>query len=70
MHEQIEYLPLSKIVCERQIRDGGVSDESVEGLARGFKEVGQQYPIRLRKVGDKYVVVDGERRFRGETRRV
>jgi ParB family chromosome partitioning protein len=62
-NEQIQYLPNGKIVCERQVRDG-VSEASAQTLSGGFKEVGQLQPIRVRKVGDKYVVVDGERRFR------
>ncbi len=62
MNEQIQYLPMGKIVCERQIRDG-VAEASAQALAGGLKEVGQLQPIRVRKVGDKYVVVDGERRF-------
>src|SRR6202162_2822818 len=61
MNEQIQYLPISKIVCERQVRDH-IDEASLQELA--FKEVGQLQPIRVRKVGDKYVVVDGARRFR------
>ena len=62
MNEQIQYLPIGKIVCERQVRDHG-DEASIRELASGLKEVGQLQPIRVRKVGDKYVVVDGERRF-------
>ncbi|HEV3304499.1 MAG TPA: ParB/RepB/Spo0J family partition protein [Planctomycetaceae bacterium] len=62
MNEQIQYLPISKIVCERQVRDH-IDEASLQELA--LKEVGQLQPIRVRRVGDKYVVVDGERRFRG-----
>lgn len=62
MNEQIQYLPIGKIVCERQVRDH-IEEASLRELASGLKEVGQLQPIRVRKVGDKYVVVDGERRF-------
>ena len=59
MNEQIQYLPIGKIVCERQVRDH-IEEESLRELASGLKEVGQLQPIRVRKVDDKYVVVDGE----------
>jgi len=61
--EAIQYLPLDKIVCEAQVRDG-VADESVVGVARSIQEIGLQQPIRVRREGDKFVVVDGERRLR------
>jgi len=64
MNEQIQYLPISKIVCERQVRDH-IEEASLRELATTLKEVGQLQPIRVRKVGDKYVVLDGERRFHG-----
>jgi ParB/RepB/Spo0J family partition protein len=62
MNEQIQYLPIGKIVCERQVRDH-IEEASLRELASGLKEVGQLQPIRVRTVGDKYVVLDGERRF-------
>jgi ParB family chromosome partitioning protein len=62
MNEQIQYLPISKIVCEQQVRDH-IEEASLRELANGLKEVGQLQPIRVREVGDKYVVLDGERRF-------
>jgi ParB family chromosome partitioning protein len=63
MNERIEYLPIGKIVCERQVRDH-IEEASIRELASGLREVGQLQPIRVRTVGDKYVVVDGERRYR------
>ena len=66
MNEQIQYLPIGKIACERQVRDH-IEEASLRELASGLNEVGQLQPIRVRKVGDKYVVVDGERRFRAAT---
>jgi ParB family chromosome partitioning protein len=66
MNEQIQYLPIGKVVCERQVRDH-IEEASIRELASGLKEVGQLQPIRVRKVGDNYVVLDGERRFRGAT---
>jgi ParB family transcriptional regulator, chromosome partitioning protein len=62
MNEQIQYLPIGKIVCERQVRDH-IEEASLRELASGLKEVGQLQPIRVRKVDDKYVVVDGEERL-------
>jgi ParB family chromosome partitioning protein len=61
MNEQIQYLPIRKIGCERQIRDG-VAEASPE-LVSSLKEVGLLQPIRVRKGREKYVVVDGERRL-------
>src|SRR5580704_8165135 len=66
MNERIEYLPIGKIVCERQVRDH-IEEASLRELASGLKEVGQLQPIRVRKMGDNYVVVDGERRFLAAT---
>jgi len=61
--EAIQYLPLDKIVCEAQVRDK-VADESLIGLARSIQEIGLQQPIRVRRDGEKFPVVDGERRLR------
>jgi len=38
--------------------------EELEGLAESIKNVGIIEPIILRKVGDKYQIIAGERRFR------
>ncbi|HEV8067006.1 MAG TPA: ParB/RepB/Spo0J family partition protein [Planctomycetaceae bacterium] len=62
MNERIQYLAIGEIVCERQVRDH-IEEASIRELASGLKEVGQLQPIRVRKAGDKYVVLDGERRF-------
>jgi ParB family transcriptional regulator, chromosome partitioning protein len=62
MNEQIQYLPIGKIVCERQVRDH-IEEASLQELVSALKEVGLQQPIRVREDGVKYVVVDGERRL-------
>lgn len=61
--EQIQYLPIEKIAVEGNVREA-FSDESLNGLAMSMKAVGQLQPIRVRKVGEKFLIVDGERRYR------
>ncbi|MGA2230849.1 MAG: ParB/RepB/Spo0J family partition protein [Tepidisphaeraceae bacterium] len=61
--EQIQYLPLERIAVAPQVREH-FNEESLLGLAQSLREVGLQQPIRVRRDGDKFVVVDGERRLR------
>jgi ParB family chromosome partitioning protein len=61
--EAIQYLPIDAIVCESQIRKT-FAERAMTGLARSMQEVGLQQPIRVRRNGERYVVVDGERRLR------
>ncbi len=61
--EQIQHIPLDKIVAEVQVRKE-MDQEKLDGLAKSFKELGQQQPCRVRKVEDKFVIVVGERRYR------
>ena len=61
--ENIEYLPLDKVVVTVQVRKE-FSEESLHGLMDSLLAVGQLVPIRVRKEGDLYVIVDGERRYR------
>ena len=61
--EKIEYLPLALIVASIQVRRE-FSEESLRGLMESLLAVGQLAPIRVRKEGDLYVIVDGDRRFR------
>lgn len=64
MHqEQIQYLPLDQIQTTSQVRMH-FDPEAIQGLAESLKEIGQLQPIRIRKVGDKFLIVDGERRYR------
>jgi ParB family chromosome partitioning protein len=63
-NEQIQYLPLDKIVCEKQVREQ-LDEEGIRGLAARLKAAGQLQPIRVRKAGDRFVVIDGERRLLG-----
>lgn len=61
--EKIEYLPLDKIVAAVQVRKE-FSEDLIRGLMESMLAVGQLVPIRVRKEGDLYVIVDGERRYR------
>lgn len=61
--EQIQYLPLDQIQAATQVRMH-FDEEAIHGLALSLKEIGQLQPIRVRKVGEKFVIVDGERRHR------
>jgi len=61
--EQIQALPLDQIQTTSQVRTH-FDEEAIQGLALSFKEVGQLQPIRVRRDGDRFVIVDGERRYR------
>ena len=61
--EVIQYLATESIQCDAQIREQFPEQELI-GLARSIQEVGLQQPIRVRRDGDRLVVVDGERRLR------
>ncbi|MGA2253582.1 MAG: ParB/RepB/Spo0J family partition protein [Thermoguttaceae bacterium] len=61
--ENIEYLPLDVVVATVQVRKE-FSEESLRGLMESLLAVGQLVPIRVRKEGDLYVIVEGERRYR------
>lgn len=60
---QMRYLPLNKITTRKQVRSN-FDQEAIEGLAATLRIHGQLQPIRVQKVGDEFVIVDGERRFR------
>jgi ParB family chromosome partitioning protein len=59
----IREIPLDDIVCGPQVRSE-FGDESLAGLAQSLAETGLQQPVRLRRVGDKFTPVVGERRIR------
>ena len=61
--KQIQFLPLNKITTAKQVREN-FDQESISGLAETLKIHGQLQPIRVLKVGDQYVITDGERRYR------
>ena len=61
--EQIQHIPLDKIVVCVQVRKQ-FDQEKLDGLASSFRELGQQEPCRVRKENDKFILVTGERRYR------
>lgn len=62
--EQIQYLPLEKIECRPQVRQH-FDEDAILGLARSIQETDRLLqPIRVRRDGSSYVVLDGERRVR------
>ncbi len=62
--EGIQYLPIDQIECDPQVRQR-FEEQPLIGLARSIQEVGLQQPIRVRRVGSRLVVVDGERPLAG-----
>lgn len=61
--EQIQSIPLDQIQTASQVRTH-FDEQAIQGLALSLKEVGQLQPIRVRRVEDGFVIVDGERRYR------
>ena len=57
------HLSLDKIKCDNQIRSGELDEQELIGLAITIRECGQMVPIRVRPDGDKYLIVDGHRRY-------
>ena len=60
---QLITVPIKQIEGRKQARNY-FDQESLEGLAATATEDGYLQPIRVRKVGDKYIIIDGERRYR------
>ncbi|MBX9653854.1 ParB/RepB/Spo0J family partition protein [bacterium] len=65
--ERILHLPLDQVRCLRQVREH-FDDNGLTGLAMSLKTTGQLVPIRVRREGNDFVVVDGERRFRASVK--
>lgn len=61
--ERMIRLAVEKFSVAKQVREQ-FDEESIAGLAATLKAQGQLQPVRVRKVGDKYILVDGERRYR------
>jgi ParB family chromosome partitioning protein len=59
-HEVIHNIPLGSLKSDN-IRDS-VNEEAVKGLAQSIKAVGQLYPVRVRREGQQFILVDGHRR--------
>ena len=62
--ETIEYLPVADIDTALQVRECA-NDESIRNLSVTLSEVGLQQPIRVRRSGERFIVLDGERRLLG-----
>lgn len=56
-------LPVSRIVSEKQVREE-FNEEAIAGLAATMGRNGQLQAVIVRKSGDKFVLLDGERRWR------
>ena len=63
VQETIQYVPVERIQRDTNIRQQ-FSEEELHGLMQSLIEVGQLVPIRVRRRGDDFLIIDGERRFR------
>lgn len=63
MLRQIHEIPIASIRVQKQVRST-FDPASVAELAASLKAVGLQQPIRVRRDGDGYWLIDGERRLR------
>lgn len=61
--QQLLYLPLTEIHIEQQVRRF-FDEESIRELADSILQVGLQQPLTVRRAGDGWVLVTGERRLR------
>jgi len=63
LQETIEYLPVSKIRSDENIRKT-ISEEALEGLTQSMLQVGALLqPVRVRRAGDSFLTVDGGMRL-------
>lgn len=60
----IRSIPVELIVTNPNQPRFSIKEETLENLALSIKEKGLFQPIVVRKKGDKYEIVAGERRFR------
>ena len=61
---QVVKIRLDSIVPNKSQPRLDFYDETIEGLAESIKENGLLQPISVRKQGDKYELIAGERRYR------
>ena len=57
-NEQIQYLPLEKVLAVKQVRLE-FSDETQQGLLQSIQQVGLLTPSRVRRDGERFAIVDG-----------
>lgn len=60
----IQEIPISQIVPNEKQPRTSFDDETLAELAQSIKELGIVQPLTVRKIGDKYQIIAGERRFR------
>jgi len=62
MQEQraIQQVPLNKIISSRFQTRTFFDPEYIRGLAQSIKKIGQQNPVKLRPMGDRFELVHGE----------
>lgn len=60
----IQEIPISQIVPNQKQPRTSFDDETLAELAQSIKELGIVQPLTVRKIGDKYQIIAGERRFR------
>lgn len=63
MSESLLHVVTTSVVAQRQIREVAENAE-LRGLAQSIKEQGVLQPLLVRREGDAFVLVDGERRLR------
>jgi ParB/RepB/Spo0J family partition protein len=59
----IQLMPIDRPECDPQARER-FDEESLIGLAQSIKESGVLQPLLVRRDGERFVVVEGERRLR------
>lgn len=66
-NEQIQHLPLDKVQAVKQVRSE-FSDETQHGLLQSIEQVGLLFPIRVRREGERFPIVDGDAGFERSAR--
>jgi ParB family chromosome partitioning protein len=61
--EQIQEIPIERIGTNPQVRKR-IDERIIRAIMLTITEVGVLAPIRVRKLADKYIIVDGEQRYR------
>ena len=62
--KQVQNLPLEDVLPNRFQPRIKFSEESIEELANSIREHGVIQPIVVRRIGDKYEIIAGERRYK------
>lgn len=64
MKKEIVRIKIDKIIPNKNQPRLDFYDDSIKGLAESIKENGLLQPVTVRKAGDKYELIAGERRYR------